>query len=137
MFVYNTGLNLFNTWNTDTHKWALLTTATWSSDHATVADVVAANPRTNATGYADAAASGEVTTINNVLNRVEYTCDNPTWSALGTGTNVRAALLYLFDTDDANSTPIAIEIFPSPGYPPVFVEEVVIEDQLVAYAIEG
>ena len=80
---------------------------TISADHATVAAVIAANTEASDGSYARQALTGETVTQNDTDDRGEFSASTIDFGALDNETPT-AALIFLFDTNDAGSTPISI-----------------------------
>lgn len=102
---------------TDTLKWLLVSTATpytYNPDH-DVADAGGANDivdaETNVTGYTRGyggagrkTAASKTVTENDTNNRVELDCADVTWTALGAGETLEAAILVREGAVDDTTT---------------------------------
>ena len=76
-------------------------------DHATVADVIAANTEASDGSYARQALTSEAVVQNDTDDRGEFDAATIDFGSLD-ATTPTAALIYQFITNDAGSTPISI-----------------------------
>jgi hypothetical protein len=95
-------------WETGDYRVLLLRgTVTIDPDHATVAAVLAANDELDDASYSRRNLAGKAVTQNDPEDRAELDADTVDFEALDNETPT-AMLVFLFDTDDANSTPVTI-----------------------------
>lgn len=107
--LYNTGLDALATIASADLRWLLLagTGYTFDRDHAVVADLTPGTNELSVAGYTRETLTGGTRTVNDTLERIEYTADNPDFGSLTTGQTITACVLYLHVTNDADSPLVA------------------------------
>ena len=103
--------------DTDTIKARLcMTNTTCDTENTTISDLAdfTTIDVCDSAGYSDKTLTNCAVNIDTGNVRIELDADDPTWSALAACTrDIQGVLIYLFDTDDANSIPIMFVDFTS------------------------
>lgn len=86
-------------------KWLLLQDDGYvvDTDHDFVANLTPASNEVDVSGYTRLTLTTGARTVNDTLNRVEYTADNPNWGTLSAGNQVTGLVLFEQVTNDADS----------------------------------
>lgn len=135
--MYNIGLDSLRTWTTSTYRFLLMRTGTFDVDANTVADVIAGGTEVTAVGYVRQDAATKTRTVDDTLDRISYGCDDPDFGSLTAGQTVIAIVAYLFDTNDAGSTPIGWCDLPSTDTGAFDPFTVTLQDGVAFYADDG
>lgn len=106
MQAFNVGLDAFYEWETADYEWLALTAGTFDADIDTVADLLAGDA-VESTALARIPVTTRDRTVDDTTNLINYSADDPSWSAPGAGDTITAVVLTKVITDDTDSLPIA------------------------------